>query len=220
MRSRHADTFNHDADAPDYDDDVCDEAHPIRTGYAELLAWVARSAQIDSRHDVLELGAGTGNLTRLLLPARRIVAVDVSRAMLNVAANKTAKADSSNCIEWTRDDLLAYFDSDPAQFDRIVSTYAIHHLQGDEKRVLFQRIRAVAKPGARVVLGDLMFESAQHRIDALARYQQTWPDVAEAIEQEFFWMLDESVQALKDLGFEVARRRFSDLSWGVGATLS
>ena len=78
MRSRFADTFNHDADAPDYDVDVQNEAHPVRAGYAELLAWVVRNADIDARHDVLELGAGTGNLTRLLPPAHRVVAVDVS----------------------------------------------------------------------------------------------------------------------------------------------
>ena len=219
MRSRYADTFNHDADAADYDVDVSDEAHPIRAGYGELLAWVARSAQIDARHDVLELGAGTGNLTRLLLPARRIVAVDVSSAMLAIAAHKTAPSDPTGCIEWVHDDLLACFDGRSEPFDRFVSTYAIHHLQDDEKTELFQRIRSVAKRSARVVFGDLMFESARHRTEALARYRDAWPDVAAAIEEEFFWLLDESVEALEGLGFSVATRRFSDLSWGVIARL-
>ncbi len=71
MRSRFADTFNHDADAPGYDKDVSNEVDPIRAGYTALLDWTARSARIDQRHDVLELGAGTGNLTRLMLPAHR-----------------------------------------------------------------------------------------------------------------------------------------------------
>src|SRR5512147_127446 len=95
MRSRFADTFNHDADAPDYDVDVSNEVDPVRAGYAALLDWTARSACIEERHDVLELGAGTGNLTRLLWPARRIVAVDVSDAMLEIARRKV-----SGAVEW------------------------------------------------------------------------------------------------------------------------
>jgi putative AdoMet-dependent methyltransferase len=214
MRSRFADTFNHDADAPDYDTDVSNEIHPVRAGYAELLEWTARSAQITAAHDVLELGAGTGNLTRLLLPARRIVAVDVSQAMLSIARAKVAGP-----LEWRRDDLLEYFDHRPERFDRIVSTYAIHHLLPDEKLTLFRRIRDVAKPRARVVFGDLMFESAQRRTDAIERYRSSAPDVADAIEEEFFWLLDDSVEALARLGFDVSTRRFSDLSWGLLATL-
>jgi putative AdoMet-dependent methyltransferase len=214
MRSRFADTFNHDADAAGYDTDVSNEVDPIRAGYAELLQWSARSAQITRQHDVLELGAGTGNLTQLLLPARRIVAVDVSQAMLSIARTKVAGP-----IEWQRDDLLEWFDRRDARFDRIVSTYAIHHLLPDEKLTLFKRIRDAAAPRARVVFGDLMFESAQRRTEALKRYRGPWPDVADAIEQEFFWLVDESIEALERLGFDVSTCRFSDLSWGILATL-
>lgn len=41
MRSKHVDEFSHDQDAPGYDQDVLNEAHPIRAGYGELLDWVA-----------------------------------------------------------------------------------------------------------------------------------------------------------------------------------
>src|SRR5262249_40322620 len=139
MRSRHADTFNHDADAPGYDADVVDESQPIRAGYAALLDWIAVNAAIEPRHCVLELGAGTGNLTRRLPHAARIVAVDVSSEMLAIAQTKIARP-----IEWVRGDLLQYFDEHADRFDRFVSTYAIHHLVADEKVALFRRIRDVA----------------------------------------------------------------------------
>jgi len=214
MRSRFADTFNHDADARDYDADVSNEVDPIRAGYAALLDWTARSARIGQRDDVLELGAGTGNLTRLLLPARRIVAVDVSDAMLEIARGKV-----TGPIEWVRNDLLEFFDHRADRFDRFVSTYAIHHLVHDEKAALFQRIRDAARPGARAVFGDLMFATARERDAAVERYRKTLPDVAEAIEAEFFWLIDEAVGELERLGFVVSTHRFSDLSWGILATL-
>jgi len=215
MRSRHADTFNHDADAPGYDDDVVDESQPVRSGYSALLDWVARTADIQAEHRVLELGAGTGNLTRLLPQAIRIVAVDVSTEMLALARRKIDLP-----VEWIEDDLLGYFDRDVGSFDRFVSTYAIHHLVADEKTELFRSIRRHAAPGARAVFGDLMFESGAHREGALRRYRPSQPDVAEAIEQEFFWFVDDATTALTQLGFRVESRQFSDLSWGIAAVLA
>ena len=167
----------------------------MRAGYAELLAWVVRSARIDPHHDVLELGAGTGNLTRLLPPAHRVVAVDVSTAMLEIAATKVRGS-----VEWQRGDLLEYFDDRSDRFDRFVSTYAIHHLVRDEKELLFRRIRDAANPGARAAFGDLMFESERDRAHAIERYREEWPDVAAAIEDEFFWIVDDCVEALRTIG--------------------
>jgi putative AdoMet-dependent methyltransferase len=214
MRSRHADTFNHDADAPGYDADVVDEAHPIRTGYSALLDWVARGAAIAPSHHVLELGAGTGNLTARLPSAARLVAVDVSAEMLAIAKAKIRRP-----VEWVRDDLLGYFDEHPDRFDRFVSTYAIHHLLSDEKTELFRRIRNVSNPGACVAFGDLMFDSASDRAAALERYRTRSPDVADAINDEFFWLIDETSDVFEKLGFSLTKRRFSDLSWGIIARL-
>ena len=65
-----------------------------------------------------------------------------------------------------------------------------------------------------------MFESERHRRDAVERYRSEWPDVAAAIEDEFFWIVDDCVAALLRSGFSVATRRVSDFSWGVLATIN
>ncbi len=214
MRSRHADTFNHDADAPDYDADVRDESQPMRAGYAALLEWVVRRADVGPTHWVLELGVGTGNLTQHLTSAGRVVAVDVSARMLEVARAKVAGR-----IQWLQDDLLGCFDRDLGAFDRIVSTFAIHHLVEEEKIELFRQIRRVANPGARAVFGDLMFASVSDREAAIERYRTAHPNVADAIEHEFFWLVDRATHALLNVGFTVETRRCSELSWGIVATL-
>jgi putative AdoMet-dependent methyltransferase len=215
MRSRFADTFNHDADAPDYDADVADEADPVRAGYSALLSWVARTAGIEATHRVLELGAGTGNLTALLTSAHRIVAVDISREMLGLAQQKVI-----GTVTWVHDDLLAFFDTPTTPFERVVSSYAVHHLVAEEKRELFARVRNCLSAGGRAVFGDLMFESAQARDQARRRYRDAgWIEVADAIDEEFFWLIDESVSELERLGFTVTTHRFSDLSWGICAAL-
>jgi hypothetical protein len=65
-----------------------------------------------------------------------------------------------------------------------------------------------------------MFETAREHEVAIERYRRTRPDVAEAIEAEFFWLIDESLAELERLDFVVSTQRFSDLSWGILATAS
>ena len=105
MRSRNVDRFNHDVDAPSYDSDVANEADPIRAGYSELLRWVSARADVDGA-DVIELGAGTGNLTTLLNGASSIEAVDASAEMLSLLRKKCGDAR----VRCHQADLLGYFD--------------------------------------------------------------------------------------------------------------
>ena len=210
MTSRHRERFDHDPEASAYDNDVANEAHAIRAGYAALLDWVAERAEVDGAVDVLDLGAGTGNLTARLAAARTLVAVDTSARMLALARPKCGER-----VAIVQDDLLGYF-ARPRRFDRVVSTYAIHHLEDDEKRGLFAAIRSTLTSGGIAVFGDLMFESASARDESrrafAARGEQ---DVVDAIDEEFFWLLDDAVPALLSCGFRVETRRFSELSWGV-----
>ena len=75
MRSANADIFNHDTEAADYDNDVLNEADPIRAGYRDVLRWVVRQAQITPSSRVLELGSGTGNLSELIASCGELVSV-------------------------------------------------------------------------------------------------------------------------------------------------
>jgi SAM-dependent methyltransferase len=261
MRSRHADRFNHDEDAPEYDLDVRNEEDPIRAGYAELLEWVAREASIGPDARVLELGSGTGNLTALLPPARELLCVDISGAMTHLAREKLARrgrlareklarhgtlareklarrgrlareklargevaapapAGGRSAIRFIEADLLECLSpphaSAEGSFDAVLSTYALHHLVPDERALLFAELAARLAPGGRIVIGDLMFESAAERerfVSAARRRGEE--ELAETVEDEFFWLLDQDVLRIESLGLRVATRRVSDLSWGL-----
>ena len=217
MRSRHADRFNHDEDAADYDRDVLNEADPIRAGYAALHDWVAGRAAPDARSRVLDLGSGTGNLALRLTAFGELVCVDVSQEMARIARRKLARHDA---IEWVRADLLAYFDTPGPPFDAVVSSYVIHHLVEDEKQQLFERISGRLASGGRVAFGDLMFESAQARRDTLDAYRASGrAELADDIEDEFFWDVSSAVAGLEALGLDIETRRFSELSWGIAGTV-
>ena len=222
MRSEHADRFNHDEDAAEYDLDVRNDTDPIRAGYRELLDWIAAEARIEPGDRVLELGSGTGNLTELLPPARDLICVDISSAMTAIARDKLAKRRE---IRWVEADLLESLEpphpSAEGPFDAIVSTYAIHHLLPAERAVLFEGLASRLGLGGRLAIGDLMFTDAASRERFLAAARSRGDEeLAETVEDEFFWILDQDVARLEALGLEVGTRRFSELSWGIVARRS
>ncbi|REJ74874.1 MAG: class I SAM-dependent methyltransferase [Acidobacteria bacterium] len=222
-RSEHVDRFNHDEDAADYDADVRNESDPIRAGYTALLDWVAERAQVTPSSTVLELGSGTGNLTRLLPPGRRIVCVDVSAEMTRLAAAKLAGRSE---IEFLQADVLEAL-SHPAvhatAFDAIVSTYTLHHLTEAEKRTFTAAALERLAPGGRLVVGDLMCEDEAAQRHILDAYRaEGRGELADEIEDEFFWdlagaraQLDKVVASGGCASYAV--RRFSELSWGLEA---
>jgi putative AdoMet-dependent methyltransferase len=212
VRSIHADTFNHDEEAAGYDDDVADESNPIRAGYGATLDWVVERAAVAAEDEVVDLGTGTGNLAVRLPSCQRLIGVDVSEQMLDLAK---AKLRGSPSVELIRADLLEFLDR-PATFDVIVSTYAIHHLVADEKALLVERVAARLAPGGRLVVGDLMAASRAAVDGVKARLQH--PDADDFFVEEFPWFVDETLAVVDRAGFTgVAVEQFSELSWGVAA---
>ncbi len=215
MESRHVDAFNHDNLATDYDEDVADENNPIRAGYSKLLDWVILSADIDNQKEILELGSGSGNLTKRIQQCKRILCVDISTEMEVLSVPKTTHLQRR---EFKKSDILNLFEEDIGSFDAAVSTYTIHHLLEAEKNQLFRNIRRVLNDGGVAVFGDLMFENESAKNDIIRHYKNSeYKDVADDIEAEFFWDIENSIKKLESLGFDTKVQRFSELSFGIAA---
>ena len=215
MRSVHGPVFNHDDHATDYDADVRNEKDPIRAAYHDVLAWVISEARIDSSSRVLELGSGTGNLSCLLDRSGELVCVDLSERMEAIARSKSGHLVNRRFI---KADILEVFDYERAPFDSVISTYAIHHLTDEEKRLLFAKIFTGLVPGGRAVFGDLMLQNQAEKASKIQEYLTKGDaKTAQAIDEEFFWSIDTARLDLNELGFQLETKRFSDLSWGVVA---
>jgi putative AdoMet-dependent methyltransferase len=215
MRSAHSEVFNHDDEANGYDTDVRNQSDPIRAAYHDVLAWVIREARIDSSSRVLELGSGTGNLSCLIDQCGELVCVDLSEQMEAIARSKLGHIPNRRFI---KADILEVFDCERAPFDSIISTYAVHHLTDDEKRLLFSEVFIGLVPGGSAVFGDLMLQNQEEKLSKTQDYLTKGDaKTAQAIEEEFFWSIDAAKVNLIELGFQVETKRFSDLSWGVAA---
>lgn len=212
-RSQNVERFNMDEDASAYDADVRDTSDPIWEGYADVLAWVAAEAEVSADSVVLELGSGTGNLTERLGRVKEIFCVDCSSEMMRIAREKVGARGE---VKWIRTDLLEYFDTPGPQVDVVASNYAIHHLMPAERHTLFDHLAARMRTGARFAVGDLMFESETARREILDEYRRSGRgELADEIEDEFFWDVETDLEALRIRGFDLQARRFSELCWGV-----
>jgi tRNA threonylcarbamoyl adenosine modification protein (Sua5/YciO/YrdC/YwlC family) len=102
---------------------------------------------------VLELGTGTGETARRLLehhPAALLVGMDESASMLG-AARESLPADRVSLRVGAIEDPLP-----EGPFDVVATALCVHHLEGELKRDLFARVRALLAPRGRFVLGDVV----------------------------------------------------------------
>jgi len=121
--------------------DRADQIPHRSEGEGVLLDFVPRDAA-----RILDLGTGNGRLITLLQVDRRqarFVAVDFSHAMLAMARTRFGGDSRVDIVEHDLDDRLPAFDP----FDAIVSCFAIHHVSDRRKRVLYQEVHSLLKPG-------------------------------------------------------------------------
>jgi tRNA (cmo5U34)-methyltransferase len=100
---------------------------------------------------ILDLGSGTGETASRVLakhPTATLVGVDSSAEML---AHARQKIPAATFVEASLEDELP---SGP--FDLVVSAFAVHHLTGEGKADLFERVAHVLRPTGRFVLCDVI----------------------------------------------------------------
>ena len=109
--------------------------------YAQDLAC---RVQIGPTSRILELAAGTGQLTRELVnvmePGARLVATDLNGPMLEVARSMIRDPR----VEWREADATA-LPFDPDTFDEVVCQFGVHHFP--DKVAAASEVRRVLRPG-------------------------------------------------------------------------
>jgi ubiquinone/menaquinone biosynthesis C-methylase UbiE len=105
-------------------------------------------------HRVLDVGCGTGTLMVLIkrqFPDVEVVGLDPDPKALARAKRKAQRAALSIQLDRGFADVLPYADG---SFDRVFSSFMLHHLQPDDKETALREARRVLKPSARFHLLD------------------------------------------------------------------
>lgn len=110
---------------------------PCYDDYYGIVQLFLKSEKIIAK-SVLDLGAGTGLLTRFIrdvLPHSSYTLVDLSEKMLEIAKNRFADCHDINY------EIMDYVSNFPhGKFDLIISALSIHHLEENAKQNLYDRI--------------------------------------------------------------------------------
>ncbi|MFC7046299.1 class I SAM-dependent methyltransferase [Halobacteriaceae archaeon GCM10025711] len=142
-REEHAARF--DEAAADYDDDATPE-------YRASVSLVVEHARPGPDDVVLDIGTGTGAVALALASdAKAVVGRDISEGMMDQARRKADEVGLDN-VSFGQG---TFREPNVDRADVVVSNFAMHHLDDEEKR---EAILTIADLGARrFVLGDVMF---------------------------------------------------------------
>lgn len=171
--------------AESYDASVSNDQFPF-TGYQKVLTELVALAQVRPGMSVLDLGTGTGNLAAgFARLGCKLWCTDFSEPMLVQARQKLPQA------HYIQHDLHSDLPVDwQCPFDRIVSAYVFHHFELDEKIRLLRGLLPRLAPGGRMLIGDIAFQNQ-------AALDQVKVEAGEGWEDEFYWLVDQSMPALK-----------------------
>lgn len=176
-----------------------------RLRYNETLSEVAKKASVKKGDLVLDIGAGTGNLAvKFLERGCQVVGLDPSAKMLKMAERKLIEWEGRFQIRLCENPFLE-IPFPQKTFDVVASTYAIHHITDDAKRLSIGEMKRVLKPNGRIIIGDVMFKDATDKARALAEH----PD----LEDEYQPMLDTFPNMFEDEGFTVEIKQIADTVW-------
>ncbi len=205
-RSEWVDRWNFNQLADVYDELVINggEGFNPHHGYEQVLDEVVAAAAPKPGETGLDAATGTGNLAkRFEGRGVTVCAIDQSMEMLKRCKQKNPR------VETKLGNLLAipYLDR---TFDFVVTSYALHHLTDEQKKLAMAEFERVLKPGGRMVIADLMFadEAArQAHLEELRRRHQE--QAVAAIADEYYADRSALIDALRRLGFTVEARQLT-----------
>jgi ubiquinone/menaquinone biosynthesis C-methylase UbiE len=129
---------------------------------------------------VLEVGCGTGSLLVEIgrrQPGVELVGLDPDASALDRARRKADRAGVTIELDRGFADALPYPD---AAFDRVLSSFMFHHLQGGEKASMLGEVRRVLKSGGSFYLLDFVGPGAgAHGLSGWVRSRPLLRDNAE-----------------------------------------
>jgi len=210
-RQRWIDRWNFDGWAKNYDISVNDEEDDLHIfqGYGEIMKKVKETMMINSPSSILDIGCGTGSLCGELSTEIEVVGIDQSIEMLFIAKDRFPSFNVR----------LGNFLDKPYcgnHFDVVVSTYAFHHLKGEEKLRAIDYMCDYLKENGRVVIADLMFLNKAEREKSRRNFvDQGRADLWEIVEDEYYSDIEELKIYLEIKGIKFRYEHITNFTWMV-----
>ncbi|UCC79158.1 MAG: methyltransferase domain-containing protein [Candidatus Zixiibacteriota bacterium] len=173
-------------------------------GYFEVLSEVRDIVAPRKGLKVIDVGIGTGLLShKLAEDGCRIYGVDFSKEMIEKA--KTRIPDGEFDVVDITADHFGRFNSE--KFDRVISSYCLHHLNDRQKVKFFQRtIENNLSENGKIIIADIGFETESSFNIARDEYGESWEDEEDG---EYYMCGEKMVDLLRGMGISVIYKQVS-----------
>lgn len=169
-----------------------EQSYPF-AGYKGVLARIYQLVMAKEKARILDIGFGTGTLTkRLYEQGCEVWGQDFSSRMIELACAKMPNAH--------------FFQGDFSQglvepllqnsYDFIVATYSLHHLTDDDKISFIQAMMELLKEDGVILIGDVAFANRQDLERCREKAAEEWDD------EEIYFVFDEIKKTFPKIKFE------------------
>lgn len=194
--------------APHYDDTVYDIHHEYREvfeGYDTIFSTIVDELQGLKR--IVDIGAGTGNLSKLLVQhGFDVIGVDPSAEMREIFKEKLPEVP---IIDGHFLDLAI-----EGNVDAIVASYAFHHLTYEEKKEAFTYLDRFLNDQGKLIIADTMFESKDYKNELFHYVEESNAyNLLNDLKSEFYEELDDILKLFKDHHYTVTYKKMNKYVW-------
>ena len=173
-------------------------------GYYNVLSYVHSLIKESKEKKILDVGVGTGVLTyELYKKGGQIYGIDFSEKMLELAEQKMPKG-KFYCYDF-RYGLPK--DLDGVKFDYIASSYAMHHLDDEEKVNFILKVKGILKENGKIIIADISFKNHKGMLYCKNISGNKWDN------NEIYIVADKMVKRLNESGLIV---RYTQVSLCAG----
>jgi len=163
-------------------------------GYKDVLNTIYNIVHRREKAKILDIGFGTGILTKKLYDdGYEIYGIDFSQKMIEIAKEKMPLA---RLIKYDFSKGLPEEIKDNS-FDYIISTYAMHHLEDEEKNEFIEKLENYLNEDGKIIIGDIAFKTRELLERCKENYNEYWDD------EEIYFVFEELKESLynKNISF-------------------
>ena len=169
-----------------------EQSYPF-AGYKGVLAKIYQLVMAKEKAKVLDIGFGTGTLTKKLYEQDcEIWGQDFSSRMIELAGAKMPNAHlfQGDFSQGLVEPLLQN------SYDFIIATYSLHHLTDDNKICFIQAMTELLNDTGVILIGDVAFANRDDLEQCREKAGEEWDD------EEIYFVFDELRKAFPTMRFE------------------